>query len=85
MSKNQDLSTLIRASTPLLLVESNDETAVIEGFRHAIAQALRPLYSWSITAGLQRLDLSDDEDQPAPDATVTLQKIKLARQPGVYL
>ncbi len=85
MSKNQDLSTLIRAATPLLLVESNDETSVIDGFRHAIAQALRPLYSWSITAGLQRLDLSDDEEQPAQDATVTLQTIKRARQPGVYL
>ncbi len=85
MSTNQDLATLIRAATPLLLVESNDETSVIDGFRHAIAQTLRPLYSWSITAGLQRLDLNDDQEQPAPDATVTLQTIKQARQPGVYL
>ncbi len=85
MNTNQDLATLIRASTPLLLVEARDEARVIEGFRHAIAQTLRPLYCWSITAGLQRLDIDDDDAPVPPDATLTLQAIKAATQPGVYL
>ncbi len=85
MSTNQDLATLIRAGTPLLLVEARDEQRVIEGFRHAIAQALRPLYSWSITDGLVRLDIDDDEEPPPPDSTMMLRAIQQARQPGVYL
>jgi SpoVK/Ycf46/Vps4 family AAA+-type ATPase len=85
MSTNQDLATLIRAGTPLLLVEARDEQRVIEGFRHAIAQALRPLYSRSITDGLVRLDIDDDEEPPPPDSTMMLRAIQQARQPGVYL
>jgi SpoVK/Ycf46/Vps4 family AAA+-type ATPase len=85
MSPNQDLATLIRAATPLLLVEARDEQRVIEGFRHAIAQVLRPLYSWSITEGLVRLDIDDDEEPPPPDSTMMLRAIQQARQPGVYL
>jgi SpoVK/Ycf46/Vps4 family AAA+-type ATPase len=85
---NQDLITLIRASTPLLVIESAEEKRVVEGFRHAIAQALRPLYRWSITDGLQRIDLDLDADQDmgeAPDASMTLQAIKAQGTPGVYL
>lgn len=85
MNTNQDLATLIRASTPLLLVEAREEKRVIEGFRHAIAQALRPLYCWTITAGLKRLDIDDDVPPPPPDATLMLHAIKSASQPGVYL
>lgn len=81
---------MIRASTPLLVIESAEETRVVEGFRHAMAQALRPLYRWSITGGLERLDLDteadpDEESRAAPDASMTLQAIKSQRQAGVYL
>src|SRR5690606_6391792 len=61
---NQDLVTLIRAHTPLIVIESTEEARVVDGFRHAIAQALRPLFRWTITGGLERLDLDlrDDDD-----------------------
>jgi hypothetical protein len=89
VSSNQDLATLLRARTPLLLVESADENGVVEGFRHAIAQALRPLWRWSITGGLERLDLDldfgDETAGDAPDASLSLQSIKRTTQPGVYL
>ncbi len=86
MSANQDLITLLRARAPLILVESAEEGRVIDGFRHAIAQALRPLYRWSITGGLCRLDIdSDDEAETPPDASMTLNAIKQQATPGVYL
>ena len=85
VSSSQDLATLIRAGTPLLVIESTDEKRVVEGFRHAIAQALRPLWSWSITDGLVRLDLDAGDTDTPPDATLTLHAIKSTPQPGVYL
>jgi len=42
MSELQDLTTLVRAATPLLVIETVDEQRVIECFRHVIAQALHP-------------------------------------------
>ena len=93
MPGNQDLVTLIRAHTPLIVIESAEEARVVDGFRHAIAQALRPLFRWTITGGLERLDLDlrDDQDddgeriEEAPDATMTLHAIQRHREPGVYL
>lgn len=86
MADHQDLVTLLRARTPLLLVDSVAEARVIEGFRRAIAQSLRPLYRWSITGGLRRIDLDVEvERETPPDASLMLQWLKQESAPGVYL
>lgn len=86
MSELDDLSTLVRAATPLLVIETIDEQRVIECFRHVIAQALYPLWQWTLTAGLQRLDFNGPRHlSVAPDATATLNAIREAEQRGVYL
>ncbi|SFN29790.1 AAA family ATPase [Dokdonella immobilis] len=85
MSGNQDLTTLLRARTPLLVIESAEEGRVIESFRHAIAQSLRPLFTWSITDGLRRIDMDDDGEHAVPDATMTLTSIKQRTEAGVFL
>ncbi|MDO1529676.1 AAA family ATPase [Fulvimonas sp. R45] len=85
MSELEDLTTLVRAATPLLVIETVDEQRVIECFRHVIAQALRPLWRWTLTDGLQRLDFAAAGDAVAPDATATLDAIRDAAEPGIYL
>jgi hypothetical protein len=51
-----------------------------------VGRVLRPLYRWSLTDGLKRLDLEgQDEEDPAPDATQTLLAIKQHAQRGIYL
>jgi len=83
---NQDLVTLLRSRAPLILIESAEEGRVIEAFRHAIAQSLRPLHRWSITDGLRRLDIDDEESESSPpDASMTLQAIRDTKTAGVYL
>ena len=86
MSANQDLTTLLRARTPLLVIESAEEGRVIESFRHAIAQSLRPLYRWSITDGLRRIDMDGTTRNPTSrDATLTLTAIKQRSEAAVFL
>ena len=86
MSELQDLSSLIRSNTPLIVIETPDEARVVDLFRHVLANVWRALYRWSITEGLCRMDM-DREDPPAvaPDITTTLQAIKSADQRGIYL
>jgi hypothetical protein len=86
MSELQDLVALIRANTPLIVIETRDEARVVELFRQALMHVWRELYRWSITEGLRRIDL-DREDPPhvAPDASNTLLAIRDAPQRGVYL
>lgn len=86
MSELDDLSTLVRAATPLLVIETVDEQRVIDCFQHVIAQALYPLWRWTLTEGLERLDFNGPRDQDiAPDATATLNAIRDAGQRGIYL
>jgi hypothetical protein len=86
MSELHDLVALIRANTPLIVIETRDEARVVELFRQALMHVWRELHRWTITEGLRRLDF-DREDPPhvAPDATHTFQAIRDAEQRGVYL
>lgn len=86
MSELQDLTALIRANTPLIVVETPDETRVVQLFRQTLGQVWRAMYRWTITEGLRRIDM-DREDEPVgpPDASAVLRAIQQAEQRGVYL
>ena len=86
MNELQDLTALIRANTPLIVIETRDETRVVELFRQALMNVWRALYRWSITEGLRRIDLDrEDDSDTAPDISNTLQAIRHADQRGIYL
>ena len=86
MSDMKDLAALIRADTPLIVIETPDEPRVVELFRQSLLHVWRALYRWTITEGLRRLDLDgEDEAEAAPDATNTLRAIHSADQRGLYL
>ena len=51
------LAVLLRQRAALVLIQTHEEHAVIERLRELLREILRPLYSWSITRGLRRLDL----------------------------
>jgi len=86
MNELQDLTALIRANTPLIVIETQDEARVVELFRQALSQVWRALYRWSITEGLRRIDMDrEDEAEGPPDASAALQAMKQADQRGIYL
>ena len=86
MSELQDLVALIRANTPLLVIETPDETRVMELFRQSLLHVWRALWRWSVTEGLRRVDMdSEDASTIAPDLSATLQEIRAAGQRGIYV
>ena len=86
MSELQDLSSLVRANTPLIVIETPDEARVVDLFRHVLTNVWRALYRWSITEGMRRVDLDrEDPSEVPPDMTTTLQAIKAHDQRGIYL
>ena len=86
MSELKDLAALVRANTPLLVIETPDEARVVETFRQLLTYVWRPLYRWSITEGLRRFDLDGEgEALSPPDATATLRAIREQPERGVHL
>jgi hypothetical protein len=86
MSELQDLSSLVRSNTPLIVIETPDEARVVDLFRYVLTNVWRALYRWSITEGMRRVDLDrEDPAETAPDITTTLMAIKGHDQRGIYL
>jgi hypothetical protein len=83
MNEHHDLAALIRADTPLLAIDTHEEMEVIASFQRALASTLRPLYAWSITSGLRRLDMEMDA-KPMSSGEV-LDAIRDTRQKSVFL
>lgn len=86
MSELHDLTALIRAGTPLIVIETPDEGRVMDLFRHVLMNIIRPLYRWSVTEGLKRVDLDGDESVPvANEFTTLLRAMHGEEQRGIYL
>lgn len=86
MSELDDLCALVRANTALIVIETPDEARVVDLFRHALMHIWRPLFRWSITEGMRRIDMDSEHDEDiAPDSSAVLRAIKDADQRGIYL
>ena len=85
MSEIHDLASLIRAGHPIVLIETAEEPRVVDTFRHVLAQVWRPLFHWSLTAGLKRLDMDLDDEVAPPEATATLIHARESTQRSIYL
>lgn len=81
---HDDLVALLRANTALISVEAPEDGPVVEAFRRAIAGSLRPLHTWSITRGLQRIDMDGIPAIPA-SASDVLDIIHKTTQRSVFL
>ena len=62
MDGNHDLELILRSRTPIIIIESQDEVRILQllqsvALRRA-SDSYMPLFRWSVTDGLQRLDIA---------------------------
>ncbi|MEM9300815.1 MAG: AAA family ATPase [Pseudomonadota bacterium] len=87
MSKEGDIRLLIQSGTPLVVIETHEEKRAVELFRRVLSDVLRPMYRWSATTGMRRIDLdvasfgADECKEPE----VLLQKMAHATEPSIFL
>lgn len=88
MSDRRDLELVLDSGTPLIVIETTDETRVLELLREIAlarsASSYRPLFRWSITDGLQRLDLDLEAQRHNADPEEALRHIRALNKPGVF-
>ena len=81
---HDDLAALVRANTALIAIEAPEDGPIVEAFKRAIAGSLRPLHTWSITRGLQRIDMDGLPAVPA-SASDALDIIHKTSQRSIFL
>ena len=80
-----DLAVLVRSGTSLIVIETNEESLLEDTLRHVVAEVLRPLWRWSITDGLARLDMDVEDTPPCNDSSQALDFIQQADTRGIWL
>ncbi len=89
MDGNHDLELILRSRTPIIIIESQDEARIL-GLLQAIAlrratTSYVPLFRWTITDGLQRLDISLEPQTINSEPTDVLKHIRAVSKPGLYV
>lgn len=80
-----ELNLLFDAEIPIIVVESTEELQVVELFCQLAQQHRQPLFKWTLTEGLQRLDRELPPQTLFAQPTDALQHIKTVSTPGIYV
>jgi SpoVK/Ycf46/Vps4 family AAA+-type ATPase len=89
MSQSHDLSLMLASKVPIIVVETTDERRFLELLaRIAIGtggKQYRPVFQWSVTDGVQRLDIQLEPQLHNSEPGEVLRHIRAVKQPGIYV
>jgi SpoVK/Ycf46/Vps4 family AAA+-type ATPase len=89
MDGRHDLELVLRSRTPIVVIESQDEQRMLELLQSIVlaraSDAYAPLFRWTITDGLQRLDISLEPQTINAQPTDVLKHIRAVSKPGIYV
>ena len=85
MADNHDLQALMRARTPLIVIETREELYVADMLLKSADAMMLPLFRWSITEGLHRQEAGYQPQRHNIPPGEVLSHIKSSRVPGIYL
>jgi AAA+ superfamily predicted ATPase len=88
MTERRDLQLVLRSGVPIIVIQTADEgrflTLLSEIAVSSPAAAYRPLFRWTLTDGLQRLDLDLEPQRVNSEPTDVLRHIRAVKTPGIY-
>lgn len=89
MDLSHDLELIMRSRTPIVVIETQDEARVLELLQSmAVGRAAdnhTPLFRWTITDGLQRIDILLEPQALNSEPTDVLKHIRAVSKPGIYV
>lgn len=85
MSDLKDLELLFQSRVPLIVIQTYEEMRVMDMLKRLILSLNKPLFSWTITQGLSRVDLDMGSQRDLNEATAVLRHINATSIGGVYV
>lgn len=89
MGVRQDLELVLRSRMPIVVIETGDEGRILDLLRDVtIARAGQdyvPLFRWTVTDGLQRLDIELEPQLHNSDPEDVLKHIRAVKKAGTYV
>lgn len=89
MDQRHDLELILRSRSPIVVIETQDEARILEMLQSiSIASTggeYVPVFRWTITDGLQRLDIALEPQTMNSQPTDVLKHIRAVAKPGLYI
>lgn len=89
MDRQHDLELILRSRTPIVAIETRDESRLLDLLKSlALARTsdgYLPLFRWTVTDGLQRLDISLEPQLHNSGPAEVLRHIRAVTKPGIYV
>lgn len=89
MDGQHDLKVILRSRTPIIVIETRDEARILEMLQtisiSASGENYLPLFQWTVTDGLQRLDIDLEPQAVNSQPTDVLKHIRAVSKPGIYV
>jgi hypothetical protein len=91
MDGRHDLEVILRSRTPIIVIETRDEPRILDMLKEisvtGSSEQYMPLFQWTVTDGLQRLDIDLEPQAVNAKPTDVLKHIRavaVSRRPGAY-
>jgi hypothetical protein len=79
----------MRSQTPIVVIETRDESRMLEMLQSIAMSSARedylPLFRWTVTDGLQRIDIALEPQPLNSEPTEVLKHIRAVSKPGIYV
>ena len=89
MDRRHDLEVILRSRTPIVIIESREEARMLEMLQSitisAATLSYQPLFRWTVTDGLQRIDIALEPQPLNAEPTEVLKHIRAVSKPGIYV
>ena len=89
MDRQHDLEVMLRSRVPMIVIETTDEAAMLGMLqRFTLTQSgdsYVPLFRWTVTDGLQRLDIQLEPQLHNSEPEEVLRHIRAVTKPGLYV
>ena len=85
MNDLHDLELVIKSQIPVLLIETREEKRLLELFTRLGLKLALPLFEWSITDGMGRIEVDFGKMTGTSEPTEVLRHIKATPKPGIYI
>ncbi len=89
MDQRHDLQLILNSRTPIVVIETQDEARILDLLQTmnlgSVSADYTPLFRWTVTDGLQRLDIDLEPQTLNSDPTDVLKHIRAVSKPGIYI
>jgi SpoVK/Ycf46/Vps4 family AAA+-type ATPase len=82
---HRDLELLLTSHIPLTVIETHEERRVMQMLNRLAVKIAKPLFQWTITEGLERVDIQLEPQRHNSQPTDVLRHIKSAEKDAIYV